>query len=121
MNTPSDRLKQELDKIKDNGCNLYMLMNRLKKTINLKRKRNDKPELGNFSFPEEALLRVCDSYWKYKPKQPWPWFLKVIDSEAQKQLMQEEDKVNEKYRDPAVKRSKTVPLQMKDALKQMLG
>jgi len=62
---PSKELKAALDKILNDGCNIYSLINRLKKESKV-----------SADVPEAVLFKVCDSYWKNKPdiKSVWPWF-----------------------------------------------
>ena len=85
----SDKLKIELDKIKSDGCNIYQLMYRLKKMMK-------KPK--DWAFPEPVLFQVCESYWKYKPVKPWPWFLKVIKQQSRIYFADQHIRQNELYK-----------------------
>lgn len=69
---PSKELKAAFDKLLNDGFNIYSLLNRLKKESKV-----------GAEVPEEVLLRVCDSYWKNKPKKAWPWFTTAITQEWQ--------------------------------------
>jgi len=68
---PSEKLKSALDKVYKDGFNIYKLLERLKKEL--------KWEPGRL-FPEEVLLKVCDSYAKNKAgiKDQWAWFKTAI-------------------------------------------
>lgn len=102
MKEISEKLKQALDRICKDGLNIYMLINKLKKQIK---------EDREYMFPESVLLKVCQSYWKYKPKQPWPWFLKVIKKEAEMYYAQKHIEQNKGYK----------KLKMPPVMKQILA
>ncbi len=70
---PSKELKAALDEISKGGLNIYALINKLKKQMDLPK---------DFQFPEEVLLKVCQAYDKKKIQEPWPWFVKVIKDET---------------------------------------
>jgi len=73
---PSEKLKATLDQILKDGFNIYKLLERLKKEL--------KWEKGRL-FPEEVLLKVCDSYAKNKAtvKDQWAWFKVAIQKASE--------------------------------------
>ena len=65
-----EKAKTALKKMYDDGFNIYMMLNKLKKE--LKRKE---------PFPPAVILRFSDAYWKYKPEKKeanYPYFLKTF-------------------------------------------
>lgn len=69
-NMVSDELKKELDKIKDDGLNIYVLLQET-------RRKAKNPDLF---FPEKVLMKVCNQYWfyRYHIRKPFVWFVKVL-------------------------------------------
>jgi len=73
---PSEELKAALNKIFQDKFNIFTLIAKIKKEL-----KWDKGQ----EFPEEVLLKVCEAYWRDKPKikQPWPWFRVVLTKESE--------------------------------------
>jgi hypothetical protein len=78
-----------LKKIKNEGFNIYALINKLKEAIH---------QPKDWQFPDDVLLRVCAAYEqdKVKIKEPWPWFLKVMKAENFLWHANEQIKANKK-------------------------
>lgn len=88
---PSAALKAALDKVLKRGFNIYSLINKLKKSMDLPKE---------WQFPEEVLLRVCAQYEKDRTKirALYPWFLKVIAEETRLWFTNQQIKANVKDR-----------------------
>lgn len=73
MKSLNPALKIQFDKIHADGLNIYALMNKAKRILKA-------PKLH---FPDQVLLKVCDSYWLHRReiKRPFPWFLRVLREE----------------------------------------
>jgi hypothetical protein len=86
--TPS-ATKVALDKIYQDGLNIYSLINKLKKESKV-----------GAEIPEVVLLAVCESYWKSKPKikEDWAWFQRVLVAEWQKYNAEQNVKEGEAWK-----------------------
>ena len=97
-------IKERLKEIHDDGFNVYMMLNKLKKVL----KRPD--------FPDEVIIRFCEAYWKHKPvdkKAHYPYFLKTFQLVSAQWHAENQQREGEKYKKAPV--SKLI----KDILKEM--
>ncbi len=71
---PSAALRAALDKVSNDGFNVYALLTKTKTQLK---------QAPTFEFPEEVLLKVCEAYWREKKDilHAWPWFRKVLADE----------------------------------------
>ncbi len=85
----SPALKAALDKINNEGINIYALIAKTKKLIG---------QPKDWQFPEEVLLKVCGAYDRDKVKieKPWPWFTRVMKVESGLWHAAQEVKLNDK-------------------------
>lgn len=84
---PSPALQAALDKVYKDKFNIYALIARVKKRLS-----------KDTEFPEEVLLHVCDAYQrdKAKIKKPWPWFIRVLETESGLWCAQQQINKNDK-------------------------
>jgi len=61
-----------LNEIKRQGFNLYTLINMFYRRTKLR-----------LNIPDAVVMRVCDSFEKYKPKEPFPYFMRVLKAESE--------------------------------------
>ncbi len=72
---PSAALTEIIKKVHAEGLNISALINRVKKQMKWSAERH---------FPEEVMIGVCSHYLTNKDKirNPWPWFIKVLEAEC---------------------------------------
>ena len=84
------------------GFNIYMIVSKLKK------------DLGRTAaFPDEVILLFIEHYWKYKPKETYPYFLKAFQMVSGQWHADNQVKRNEEYK------KQGMPQSIKDILKGM--
>jgi len=106
MATTLSEIQKRLKAINDDGFNIYMMLNKLKKDL----KRKD-------DFPDDLIYRFCDHYWKYKPTNKYIYFLQSFKQVSAQHTAEQNVKEGEKFK----KDSKHTPQAMKDILKGMFG
>lgn len=79
---PSAALRAVLKEVFNDGMNIYALINKLKRIYGWPQEQQ---------FPEEVLIKVCQSYHKNKPgiKNKWPWFCAAIHRASEELKSQE--------------------------------
>lgn len=72
----SEQVKKALEKVFNDGFNIYELINMAKKQFGWGKEK---------VFPDEVLLGICNSYYKDKTKikDRFPWFLVVLRKESE--------------------------------------
>ena len=70
-----EAIKLKLKQVKEQGLNIYSLMNRF-------RKERGWPK--EMLIPDEVLDKICDQYLKRqeKLKNAWPWFIQALKAES---------------------------------------
>ena len=68
---------KKIKEIHSKGFNISMMINQFRKESKL-----------SIEIPEEVILNVCNSFDKYKPIKPYPYFKKVLKGECEKHCIQ---------------------------------
>jgi len=100
----TEKAKELMKAVYADGFNIYQCLNRLKKQLKLR-----------VDFPPDAIIWTCESYFKEKPKDHWPWFLEVFKRNSQRYFSNQKEQES-KTRD---KRSTFTPESIKKILKGM--
>lgn len=87
-----------LDKVNEEGLNVYALLNKLRKKLGWKKKQH---------FPAEVIVAVCRQYIrdKAKIKRQWAWFAKVIQAESAAHFARKSIQEGEKFKKAPVAQS----------------
>jgi len=97
---------KRLKAVYDDGFNIYMMLNKLKKELGKKD-----------NFPDALIDIFCANYWKYKPKNKYIYFLHSFKQASAQYNAEQSVKEGERHK----KESKHTPKLMKEILKGMFG
>lgn len=95
-----------LNEIKKQGFNLYTLINKFYRISKLR-----------VNIPDTVILKLCDSFEKHKPRDPFPYFMGVLKGESEQYFSE----LNEKKGKEVKKEPKKVNKAGLEQVKKLLG